>query len=304
MPKIYLIVLLAIVISAAGLLVGRRIPRQSPPTSSQLSVAATIFPLTDITRQIAGPYVQVIQIIPSNSDPHSFALAPQQIRQLSDAQVIFAIGHGLDNHVTDTALKIKLSPVITVDRNITLRPFSTSDTDHDARAVSDLDPHYWLTAPNAKAIAATIATELTSLDPAHAADYDSNLTAYRQSLDRLEANLQQQFSRVAQPNFIAVHDAWSYFAAHYGLSLVATYEPIEGQTPTINDLQYLRQLIKQYHIKTFYTEPAKTSSTGVRFMQEEFGLKIMSLDDLGGIVPDDSYINLMLRNMQAIAAAD
>lgn len=305
MKKIFLFLPILILLTAGvGLLVGLLVNRPDSTPAGQPAVAATIFPLADITRQIAGPHLPVVQLIPGNSDPHSFSLTPQQIRQLTDVQTIFAISHSLDNRVTDAALKVKSFPIVTVDRNIALRRFGASDTDSDDYGDSDYDPHYWLTAPNAKAIATTIAAQLIRLDPQHTADYNSNLTAYLQSLDQLEEELQQQAARSAQPNFIAVHDAWSYFAAHYGLKLIATYEPFEGRTPTINDLQHLQQLIEQYQIKTFYTEPAKTTAAGVRLMQQEFGLKILTLDDIGGLAPDDSYINLMLRNMQAIASAE
>lgn len=289
----------------------------APPPPDKLVVAATIFPLADITRQIAGPHAEVVQLIPSNSTAHSFNLTPQQIRQLTYVVKTFAIGHGLDHRVTDAAIKavgdervvnpaLKTLPYSTVivDQNITLREFGSNHEDADQadsdHAASNEDPHYWLTVPNAQAIASTIAQELISIDPAHTADYQTNLTNYLHSLDQLEQELQQLSSQATQRNFIAVHDAWSYFADHYSLSLVATYEPLEGRTPTINDLERLQQLIQQYQIKTFYTEPQKTTSAGIRLMQHEFGLNIMIINPTGGVDPNDSYISLMRRNMQAI----
>jgi zinc transport system substrate-binding protein len=321
MNKKFVILVFFMTLVAFALLAGIIIIRPPSPPPDQLVVAATIFPLADITRQIAGPHAQVVQLIPSNSTAHSFNLTPQQIRQLTYVVTTFAIGHGLDQRVTDAALKVidndrganaafKTMPysTIIVDQNITLRAFGPSlensdqaDSDH---IDSNEDPHYWLTVPNAQAIASTIAQELIRIDPAHTADYHTNLTTYLLSLDQLEQELQRLSAKATQRNFIAVHDAWSYFAAQYGLSLVATYEPLEGRTPTINDLQRLQQLIKQYQIQSFYTEPQKTTSAGIRLMQQEFGLKIMTIDPTGGIDPHDSYIDLMLRNMQAITAAN
>lgn len=291
----------------------------APPPPDKLVVAATIFPLADITRQIAGPHAEVVQLIPSNSTPHSFNLTPQQIRQLTYVVKTFAIGHGLDHRVTDAASKavgddrvinsaFKTLPYSTVivDQNITLREFGSHSEDTDQadtdRADSNEDPHYWLTVPNAQAIASTIAQELINIDPTHTTDYQTNLTNYLHSLDQLEQELQQLSSQTTQRSFIAVHDAWSYFADHYGFSLVATYEPLEGRAPTINDLEQLHQLIQQHQIKTFYTEPQKTTSAGIRLMQQEFGLNIMIIDPTGGVDPNDSYISLMRRNMQAIVA--
>lgn len=288
------VLLLFAVLAAFGLFASPTFLRPSPALPNKLVVAATIFPLADITRQIAGHDVQVVQIIPSGSDPHSFNFSPQQIRQIAAARILFAIGHGLDNHITQSAQNIKPYSVLTVDRNIALREFGSDHED------SNEDPHYWLTVPNAQTIASTIAQELISLDPTHTAEYQNNLTNYLRSLDQLEQELQQLASQATQRNFIAVHDAWSYFAPQYGLTLVATYQPLEGRTPTIKDLQGLKQLIEQYQIKTFFTEPLKTTFAGTQLMQQDFDLKIATLDDIGGSVPDDSYTKLMLRNMQAI----
>ena len=100
-----------------------------------------------------------------------------------------------------------------------------------------------------------------------------------------------------------MHDAWSYFAAQYGLDLAATYEPQEGQQPSLADLAHLQQVIKQDDITTFYTEPEKRSPGITEVFQNEFGLTIKILDPIGGVGTRDSYLNMMRENFRALGAA-
>lgn len=262
------------------------------PTEARLTVAATIFPLADMVRRVGGEWVQVELIIPPGVSEHSFALTPQQLQTLQAARVIFQIGHGLEDRLTDRLTQaVPTARLVTVDRGVTLRPFNETGE----------DPHYWLTVPNAQWMAATIAAVLQELDPEHATEYEAKLARYRVELDEVEAELQALAQGAPQKEFMAMHNAWSYLAAHYGFRLVGTYEPVEGQEPSLTDLQRMRELVRQYGLTTFYAEPQKAGSTVAAFMQREFGLKVRTLDPVGGVLGRKSYVELMRFNINELA---
>src|SRR3989338_6723335 len=119
------------------------------PTRTE--VAATIFPLCDIAQNIAGSSLAVACIVPPGASPHTFDPASGLLRQLSDAQVIYAVGHGLDDWSVDFS-KILGAEVVTVDKNIVLRPSIETGGD---------DPHYWLDVRNAVIIAKNISADLS-----------------------------------------------------------------------------------------------------------------------------------------------
>ena len=276
----------------------------APAASDKLAVAATIFPLADIARNIGGDYVNVTLIIPPGASEHASDLSPRQLQSLAQAQAIFQIGHGLDTALTARiAAATKTAELVTVDRGISLGEFSLSgedEHDHD----SGIDPHYWLTVPNAKLIAQTISQTLQELDPANATHYSLQTTNYLAELDALEQELQTLARAASTKEFIAMHNAWSYLADHYGLQLVGTYEPTEGRQPSLQDIQVLQKLIAQHSIKTFYAEPQKQSAGATRLLAQDLGLTIQVLDPVGGLPPYDSYITLMRENLRALAAAD
>lgn len=304
-PYYILLFFILITIVAVTLLLITNNTSENLDQNNSLTVVTTIFPLTDITRQVAGPDVKIVQLIPSDSSPHSFSLTPQQISSLSQADILFSIGHGLDDSATNSALKVKNIPTTLVSEDIQLNKFNHPDTeDHNTHSHNThtltIDPHYWLSVPNAQIIANTIATSLSEIDPNNRDAYNSNNKNYQNQLEQLEKELQQTAKGAKQKSFIAMHDAWSYFSEQYGFKLVAAYEPIEGKQPSIKDIQKLGQIIKANQITTFFTEPQKQSNASARLMREEFNLNIRSLDPIGGKLGSESYIKLMQQIMQTI----
>lgn len=297
-----------VIVAVSGFIVWRILPafQSEPSNDTRLMVGATIFPLADIARHVGGEDVYVLQIIPSGITEHSSEVSPQVIEQLARAKVLFTIGHGLDTNLSTRAQGALPSlSVVTVDKGISLKEFAIADA-HEEEAGqhfdSGVDPHYWLTVPNAMQMAATVAHELSIRDPDHAAGYAARLQEYTKNLAQLEKKLQSQASQIPKKEFVAMHNAWGYFAQHYGLKLLATYEPLEGQEPSLNDLQNLRNLFRQHGITTFFVEPQKFSPSIAAFIEREFGLRVLTLDPVGGSGDASSYADLMQFNMNALVA--
>lgn len=295
-PITIIILLIAIITITAGLpyLSSLFIPRPAP--SDQVSVATTIFPLADIARNIAGDNINIIQVLPPGTSPHTYNLTPQKLAEIQNASALFAIGHGLDDQTIQAVTKATNIPVVIVDQNIPLRHFE-NDQDHSRQSI---DPHYWLTVPNAKTIAGTIASTFQQIDPQNSDRYAGNLVAYSEQLDQLEQELQDKAAAANNKKFIAIHNAWSYFAGHYGLELLTTYEPVEGKQPSLTDIQQLQSIIQQHNISAFHTEPQKQSTSATRFLKEDLGLQIKILDPIGGLNDYNSYFNLMRQNLNSI----
>lgn len=219
--------------------------------------------------------------------------------------MVFYIGHGIDDAVVRSFKQAigQDTVFVVVDRSMTIRPFTDLDIvepaageEEHAHEAGD-DPHYWLTVPNAKNITDTVRDSLVSLDPGNAKSYHQQAAAYQRELDALQEELKNVSAKVSQKAFIAMHNAWSYFAAEYGLRLVGVYEPVEGQEPSPADIQALQDVVKQFGVTTFYSEPQKASTPATRFFRDDLGLRIDVLDAEGGT----NYIDLMRSNMEAIA---
>src|SRR5712691_1931950 len=80
--------------------------------SAPLKVAATIFPLYDLVRQVAGSGVEVVLLVPPGASPHTFAVKPGTVRALTGCVAVFTIGHGLDDWVTRLAQEVGVKRTI------------------------------------------------------------------------------------------------------------------------------------------------------------------------------------------------
>jgi ABC-type Zn uptake system ZnuABC Zn-binding protein ZnuA len=260
--------------------------------ADRVKVAATIFPLSDIVRQVAGPAAEVVLVLPPGASPHTFEPTPSSVRALDGAGVLFVIGHGLDDWAARLARGAGIARVVRVDAGIALRRAPGART----------DPHYWLAAPNGKAIARTVAAELVRLAPARRAELDRALAAYLARLDAADAEVRRLLADLPTRRIATVHDAFGYFADAYGLEVVATFEPYPGLEPSPRFVVEFQKKIQASAVHVIFTEP-QLSVDALRPLARDLGVTLAVLDPLGGLPGREGYIELLLFDARAVAAA-
>ncbi|TYR72853.1 adhesin [Rossellomorea vietnamensis] len=67
--------------------------------SDTLKVYTTVYPLSDFTEKIGGEYVETQSIYPPGADEHTFEPSQKDMMDLSDADLFFYIGLGLEGFV-------------------------------------------------------------------------------------------------------------------------------------------------------------------------------------------------------------
>lgn len=254
-------------------------------------VLATVFPIYDIARNLAGDDINVQLLLPAGASPHTFELSPVTARHFANADLIFAMGHGIDDWATKNT---DPSRVRVVDTSIPLRA-SIDEED------GPTDPHYWLSGENGKIIAQNIANALKTQYPQYANAVDTHLATYLAELQVAHETTHTIINEVGNKNIVTLHDAWYYFANAYGLTIVDTYTPSAGKDPLPQDLARLQKTIEDYGIQTFYME-RQTSSTSLQAFFEDNHLLVGELDELGGLEGTQSYIDLLLYNANVFAS--
>src|SRR5919108_2203650 len=121
----------------------------APAPAAPLKVAATIFPLYDLVRQVAGPAVEVVLLVPPGASPHTFTVKPGTARALTGCVAVFTIGHGLDDWATRLAQEAGVKRTIVTDAGISLRRgysehHRAKHAQSQTAAPDAVDPHYWL----------------------------------------------------------------------------------------------------------------------------------------------------------------
>ena len=259
--------------------------------NGKIKIAATIFPLADIVRNIGNDKVSVITIMPPGASPHTFEVRPKTVEAAMGTKLLFKIGAGLDDWVEGiTGAMNKKPEIVNLSQFIKLRelPDGTSD------------PHYWLSLENGMVIAKTVAEKLSILDPANKDFYYEQLAGYLQKLVKENEELKKMFENIPDKNFVTFHEAWFYFAHAYGLNVVAAFEPFPGKEPTPDFIARFTKTIKENNIKVLFTEP-QFSTNVVRQLAKDIGIKLEVLDPIGGTSANtDSYISMIKSNADTI----
>jgi ABC-type Zn uptake system ZnuABC Zn-binding protein ZnuA len=256
------------------------------------TLAATIFPLFDIVRHVAGPAAEVTLMLPPGASPHTFEPTPSQVRALAGARVIFVVGHGLDDWAARLARSAGAARVVVVDRGVVLR----------READGTVDPHYWLAPANAKAIARTVAGELEGLVPARRSDIQSALTRYLGQLDAFEAEIRGSLADLPTRRIATFHDAFGYFAEAFGLEVAAVFEPYPGREPSPRFVAEFQRKVRAAGVHTLFAEP-QLSLDPLRPLARDLGVTLSVLDPLGGVSGRDTYLELLRFNARQVAAA-
>ncbi len=267
--------------------------------SGQIKLAATLYPLYDMVRNIGGEKVEAKFIVPPGASEHFFEFSPQDLAELKDVKLIFAIGQGLDNWVTQARNAVGEVPIVIVDQGIKLRAPQMIE---EGEKAGFYDPHYWLHLGNALEIIETIKNELIKIDPSEAAYYQANTEKYLNELRVKRDELKELFATVEKKPILTFHDAWFYFAEDFGLEIAGTFEPAGAEEPTPQYLNELEKVVKEKNIKVIFSEPQLSSQAFKQFLEDN-DLTLAELDPLGGVSGRETYLELLEFNAQSVVAA-
>ena len=269
------------------------------PGAGAVLVVTTTTVFADIVRAVGGSRADVRSIIPAGTGPEDYEPKPDDAKSLADAQLIVSNGVGLDDFL-DRLLSSGTggtTPRLILGEGI---PPITID--------GEPNPHFWLDPTIVKsAYLPKIVTALSAIAPADAASFQANAAAYGAQIDALDAELKAKVETipVANRKLVTFHDAFPYFARHFGFDLVGVVVANVGQEPNAAELATLVEKVKSAGVKAVFSE-AQFNAKLAHTLAEEAGVKrvVSTLyNDALGPAPADSYPGMMRWNVDQIVEA-
>ncbi|WP_019850613.1 metal ABC transporter substrate-binding protein [Desulfitobacterium sp. PCE1] len=293
-------------------------------TMNQKVVITSISPLADLIRNVGGDSIQVISLVPTGSDPHTYEPTPDAVRQVAMGKLFFANGVGQEAY---------LEKLIANSQNKDLRTVILSDgleilgneghkDNHDEEAEHHEDeahiegnghdhsqgnPHLWLDVKNAQHYVECIRDALIEAYPQDQELFKANAENYLQELEALDQWIAKEIQTIPPENrnLIVYHDAWRYYTERYGLTVLRPVVRGDESEPSAKDYAQLIELIKEYKIKAIFGEVGFNTKLIIQLAQEA-GIKMVDdlYNDTLGVTPEtDSYIEIMKHNTKAIVSA-
>jgi zinc transport system substrate-binding protein len=171
-----------------------------------VSVVASFYPIEFEVQQVGGDHVSVASLTKPGAEPHDVELSPKDVASVADAGLVVyakgfqpAVDTAVDQEGADHAFDV--APVANLD--LAAPPEEEAGDTHTAApqdAAAAKDPHFWLDPQRYAAVATAIGQRLGEADPAHAAAYTQNATAFTDKLGALDAEFRTTLaSRTSSP---------------------------------------------------------------------------------------------------------
>lgn len=274
-------------------------PSGSSSVPGAINVVTTTTVFADIVQNVGGNRITATSIIPPGVGPEDYEPKPDDARRLSDAKLIVSNGVGLDDFLDDLLASGTggTTPRLVLGEGI---PTLTVD--------GEQNPHFWLDPSLVKQYyLPKIAAKLTQIDPAGKATFDANVIAYGGQLDGLDAELMANVAELpaVDRKLVTFHDAFPYFARHFGFELVGVILENVGQEPTGSDLAALVDRVKAAGVKAVFSEAQfspKLSETLAREAGITTVVTTLYTDSLGP-APAATYLGLLRWDVDQIVAA-
>jgi zinc/manganese transport system substrate-binding protein len=146
--------------------------RHATAAAGQIVAVGAENEYANVISQIGGKYVRVSAIMSNpNTDPHTFEASASVAETVSAAKLIVQNGVGYDDFMTkiESASSSSSRKVIDVQKILGL-PDSTPN------------PHLWYSPKTMPAVVNALVTDLSALDPSHAAYFKTNAKKFDRSL--------------------------------------------------------------------------------------------------------------------------
>lgn len=294
----------------AGLAVASAIlPASAQQDATKLQVVATFSILGDFARNVGGDRVEVTTLVGPNGDVHVYTPTTADAEAIRNARLVIVNGLGLEGWLPRLVESSgsKASTVIAT-RGIVPRKVAAGEILSRDRSVGSLDPHAWQSVANAKIYVANIRDAMVAADPANAATYRANTSAYLAKLERLDRDVREALAPipVERRRVISNHDAFGYFAAAYDITFVAPQGVSTDTEPSARDIGVVIEQIKKEKIPAVFLENISDPRL-MRQIASETGAAIGGTLYSDSLTPKDgeapSYIEMVRHNVRTIASA-
>ena len=247
--------------------------------------------LGKIVQAIGGDAVHVKVLASAKFDPHFVIPKPSLIPAIAKADLLIANGAGLEIGWLPPLLKSANNPKVRVgtqgfvDISRAIRlinvPKSVSrslgDIHPEGNPHFDTDPHTVLP------MASLIAKKLIEVDPAHQADYASNLSNFKTQWHSYLQTFDATMKSCKGKKVIQYHELYNYLLKRYGIVSIANIEPLPGIAPSSKHTIELIQKMKKAHITTILQDPYHEKKTA-KFIAAKTGAKVVILPhDVGAV---------------------
>lgn len=267
-------------------------------SDSGLQVITSFYPLYEFSQKVSQNKADVILLVPPGVEPHDWEPTIQDIQLMQNSDLIVINGVGFEDWIHDMEELNFQGTLVDTSKGIILKhneTFEQSEHDH-----KEGDPHIWLNPPMVKTQVQNIADAFSEADPVNSEFYQKNAVKYIEELNFLDSKIKNELSKCNR-DFIAFHDAFSYFAEEYGLTQHTIVSSSPNSEPTAKTIENVITTARNLNAKIIFTEEMADTRTS-QIIANEIGGKILILSPIE-VQTEGTYISRMTENLENLKEA-
>jgi zinc transport system substrate-binding protein len=261
-------------------------------------VVATIYPLWEFSRHVAGDRAEVVVLVPAGVEPHDWEPAPRDVGQVQRAAVFVHTGTDLDGWAQKLLAELTGRRPVVVNTRGGVSVLTVGGV---------TDPHLWLDPTLAQAQVLAIAAGLEQADPAGRAVYAGNAKRFVARLDALDQEFTAGLADCARREMVTSHAAFAYLARRYRLTQVPVMGLSPEAEPSPADLAAIVRTARRLKVTHVFYETL-VSPRLAETLSRELGASPLPLNPIEGVSPAEAaagtgYLELMRANLANLRIA-
>ncbi len=261
--------------------------------SSKLQIISSFYTLHEFSQNVGQEKINVTLLVPDGVEPHDWGPTIKDVQRIQKSDLIIINGIGFENWVDNLDETDYQGVIVDTSNGILDKNLSQEHTTED--------PHIWLNPVYAKTQVQNIAIAFSNSDPGNEEYYQSNAAKYIEELELLDLKIRNELSN-CNHDFVAFHDAFSYFADEYNLNqhtIISSNDP-HGEA-TAKTLENVISTAKELNIKVIFSEENVNPRTS-EIIANEINGKVLVLSPLE-VSSDGTYISKMIENLNNLKEA-
>lgn len=287
--------------------------KASDKDEDTINVVTSFYPVyiltTNLTDQISDINVSSLTDF-SKGCLHDYQLTANDMKLLSDADVLIINGGGMEEYMDDVIKSYPNLTVIDLSKNIPM----LESLEHEGS-----NPHVWLDPDlyimqieNAKQGLKDYINTTSKKNSREISDkIDSNANSYIGKVGEIADEMNQLLNLVKDMaenknisnKVVIFHDTFAYLAKKAGLSVAYEIEIDEDTPLSAGEIAEVINVIKENNIRYLFTEEQHDDTISDR-IEEETGAKVYVIDTaVTGDADKDSYLKSMRNNINLLKQA-
>ena len=283
--------------------------------TDKIQVVTSIFPVYEITKEIAGDYAEVSIMVGENEDAHHYEPSAQAVAAVNEADVFIYSSNAMEFWV-DQLLNVVENEdleIINLSEGLDLEIDDVENHEHYHHHDEEdsyehdhggIDPHFWLDPVLVSNQLPLITEAFIRANNEDAEFYRQNEATFQEVLNEIHESYQEAFLDAENRDFVVQHEAFGHLANRYDLHQVAVGGLTTEVEPNPTQLVGVIEFVNSQKVPVIYYQGGENSAIA-ETVAKETDTDIAVLYDLENRpaslnVSGNMYIEVMSQNLEQL----